>query len=99
MKLCYNLPLGTPQFLDEALRGDRVFSSMAECIGLGSGVGVCEMFSGIVKTTGAVTWVRQYGKERRVGIRPPARWKLKPGESISVEGVCSTVQEGERRLL
>lgn len=93
MKLCYNLPLGTPKFLDEVLRGDQVFSSMAECIGLGSGVGVCEMFSGIVKTTGAVTWVRQYGKERRVGIRPPAQWKLKPGESISVEGVCSTVQK------
>ena len=51
------------------------------------------MFSGIVETTGAVTSVRQAGKECRVGIRPPARWKLKLGESISVEGVCSTVQK------
>ena len=52
-----------------------------------------QMFSGIVKITEAVTSVKKHGTEQRVTIRRPPRWKLKQGESINVEGVCSTVQK------
>ena len=52
-----------------------------------------QMFSGIVEITEAVTSVKKHGTEQRVTIRRPPRWKMKQGESINVEGVCSTVQK------
>ena len=51
------------------------------------------MFSGIVEAKGAVSSVHKEGIERRVSIRRPPNWKLKLGESVCVEGVCSTVQK------
>ncbi len=49
------------------------------------------MFSGIVETTTAVLSVGMQGKCRRVRIRKPSAWKLAIGESVSVDGICSTV--------
>ncbi|MGH9406598.1 MAG: riboflavin synthase [Terriglobia bacterium] len=54
------------------------------------------MFSGIVETTRPVLRVRESRGQREVWIRTPARWRLRPGESVCVEGVCSTVQESKR---
>jgi riboflavin synthase len=50
------------------------------------------MFSGIIEATGIVVAVRGTGRERSVTIEPPSGWRLADGESVSVEGVCSTVQ-------
>lgn len=50
------------------------------------------MFSGIVETTSPVLSVSKARQQRIVTIRKPPDWKLQDGESISVEGVCSTVQ-------
>ena len=55
------------------------------------------MFSGIIETTGGVTRTGQAGGQQIVTIRKPAGWKLKDGESVSVEGVCSTVQSSNAR--
>ena len=55
------------------------------------------MFSGIIETTGGVTRTGQAEGQQIVAIRKPAGWKLKDGESVSVEGVCSTVQSSNAR--
>ncbi|HEX5410290.1 MAG TPA: riboflavin synthase [Terriglobia bacterium] len=56
------------------------------------------MFSGIVETTSPVLSVRSARQQRILTIRKPRGWKLRDGESISVEGVCSTVQSFENGL-
>ncbi len=55
------------------------------------------MFSGIIEITGGVTRIGQAEGQQVVTIRKPAGWKLKDGESVSVEGVCSTVQSSNAR--
>jgi len=50
------------------------------------------MFSGIVEAIGRVGAVRETARERVISIRRPRGWKLVEGESVAVEGVCSTVQ-------
>jgi riboflavin synthase len=50
------------------------------------------MFSGIIENIGRVAAVRAVGRERIVSIAMPAGWKLADGESVAVEGVCSTIQ-------
>jgi riboflavin synthase len=50
------------------------------------------MFSGIVETTSPILRIRNAREQRLVSIRKPRAWKLGDGESVSVEGVCSTVQ-------
>lgn len=50
------------------------------------------MFSGIVETTSLVLSVSKARRQRVLTIRKPRRWKLQEGESVSVEGVCSTIQ-------
>jgi riboflavin synthase len=50
------------------------------------------MFSGIVERIGVVSGVEDAPGERAVSIRTPAGWRFADGESVSVEGVCSTVQ-------
>lgn len=51
------------------------------------------MFSGIVETTSPITSVSTARGQRTFSIRKPRGWKLSEGESVSVEGVCSTVQK------
>lgn len=55
------------------------------------------MFSGIIETTSFVQRIEDSNGERRVWVRRPAGWKLRPGESVSVEGVCSTIQDVNRQ--
>jgi riboflavin synthase len=51
------------------------------------------MFSGIVETTSPIVKIQDSPGQRVFTIRKPAGWKLRAGESVSVEGVCSTVQK------
>jgi riboflavin synthase len=50
------------------------------------------MFSGIVEAKGHIEAVRGTGRESAVSIAAPPGWGFEDGESVSVEGVCSTVQ-------
>ncbi len=50
------------------------------------------MFSGIVETTSPVLSVSNAREQRILTIRKPRDWKLHDGESVSIEGVCSTIQ-------
>ena len=54
------------------------------------------MFSGIVETTSPVLSISNARQQRILTIRKPRGWKLQDGESISIEGVCSTVQNFDR---
>ena len=49
------------------------------------------MFSGIVETEAKIVSVDMEGKCKRVRIQKPRGWKLDLGESISVDGICSTI--------
>ena len=53
------------------------------------------MFSGIVELTCPILKIRHAREQRILSIRKPRGWKLTEGESISVEGVCSTVQKSD----
>lgn len=55
------------------------------------------MFSGIIEKIGSVAQVRRTPGGCSVSIRMPAGWRLKDGESVAVEGVCSTVQRRTKR--
>jgi riboflavin synthase len=54
------------------------------------------MFSGIIEKIGFVASIRDAPNERVVSIGTPPGWRFADGESVAVEGVCSTVQA--RRL-
>lgn len=54
------------------------------------------MFSGIVETTSPILKIKSAREQRILTIRKPQGWKLKDGESVSIEGVCSTVQSFDR---
>ena len=55
------------------------------------------MFSGIVETTSHVLKLEENSGGRSVWISKPPGWMLQPGESVCVQGVCSTVQRVNRR--
>ncbi|MGH9395806.1 MAG: riboflavin synthase [Terriglobia bacterium] len=54
------------------------------------------MFSGIVETTSSILKIEGARAQRSVWIRKPRGWRLRLGESVCVEGVCSTVQTQNR---
>jgi len=54
------------------------------------------VFSGIVETTSPIVKVENRREQRILTIRKPRSWKFGQGESVSVEGVCSTVQQAGR---
>jgi riboflavin synthase len=54
------------------------------------------MFSGIVETTSPIVRIDNQRQQRILTIRTPRSWKFGKGESVSVEGVCSTVQQANR---
>ncbi len=56
------------------------------------------VFSGIVETTSPVVKIHGARGQRIFSIGKPRGWKLKEGESVSVEGVCSTVQKTNGRV-
>lgn len=49
------------------------------------------MFTGIIETKKKVL-LREGGKDARLRIEKPRGWKLKNGQSISINGICSTVE-------
>ncbi|MDP1884414.1 MAG: riboflavin synthase [Candidatus Moranbacteria bacterium] len=49
------------------------------------------MFTGIIKKISSVEKVSQEGDSLFVAIKIPAGWKIRKGESVAVDGVCSTV--------
>lgn len=51
------------------------------------------MFTGIIRKLAAVENVFWQKGSLFVAIKIPKGWKIKPGESISVNGVCSTVKK------
>ncbi len=48
------------------------------------------MFTGIIQETAEVESISAKNGGLRARIAKPVGWKIKPGESISVDGVCST---------
>jgi riboflavin synthase len=55
------------------------------------------MFSGIVETVSLIQSILDSPGQRIFSIRAPRGWRPKLGESIAVEGVCSTVQQIKSR--
>lgn len=49
------------------------------------------MFTGIIEKTSRILSAETRGRCRRVTLEKPEGWKLAPGESISIDGICSTV--------
>ncbi|MCR4325752.1 MAG: riboflavin synthase [Patescibacteria group bacterium] len=51
------------------------------------------MFTGIIQATSSVVSVSERGGVKRTRIRKPTRWKLTKGQSVAIDGICSTVAE------
>lgn len=51
------------------------------------------MFSGIVETTSTILKINSRNGQRIFTIQRPPGWEFQEGESVSVAGVCSTVQK------
>lgn len=49
------------------------------------------MFMGLIRTTAKITKVEARGGSLCVTIPAPRGWKLAPGGSVAVDGICSTV--------
>ena len=49
------------------------------------------MFTGIIEASGLILAVREKADAREIKVRLPAVWRLKPGQSIAVDGGCLTV--------
>jgi len=51
------------------------------------------MFSGIIQAKTSIHFGEEAGFRQRVRFAKPASWKLAKGQSISIDGICSTVVE------
>lgn len=56
------------------------------------------MFSGIVEVTSPIVRIQDGHGQQILSIRKPTGWKLELGESVCVDGVCSTIQKANRRF-
>ena len=56
------------------------------------------MFSGIVETTTIVSAVARSGHCMRVEFQNPAGWRMRVGESVAVDGICSTIVLASKEL-
>ncbi len=54
------------------------------------------MFTGIITATAPIVCAERRGKNKRVMITMPRGWKFKKGQSVSVDGICSTVVDSSR---
>ncbi len=54
------------------------------------------MFTGIIKNISKVNDASYKGGSFFVLIKKPPKWKIKKGESISINGVCSTVRNANK---
>ena len=57
------------------------------------------MFSGIVEATTPILSSDMQGTCKHVCIRMPRGWKLRAGQSVAIDGICSTVVRAERNFL
>lgn len=57
------------------------------------------MFTGIIKNTTLISAIRKQEGTLLVSIRTPASWKLDIGQSIAVNGICSTVKASSKKEL
>ncbi len=55
------------------------------------------MFTGIIEATGDIKEAREKDGVRWMRIALPPRWTLKDGESVSVNGICTTVIASAKR--
>jgi riboflavin synthase len=55
------------------------------------------VFSGIVETISPILSIEDSKGQRKFLVGTPRGWKLNSGESISIEGVCSTIQKVNRK--
>lgn len=51
------------------------------------------MFSGIITATAIATKIEKGKDSLRVSLSIPKKWKLQEGESINIDGICSTVEK------
>lgn len=51
------------------------------------------MFSGIITATAIATKIEKGKNSLRVSLPVPKKWKLQEGESINIDGICSTVEK------
>ena len=51
------------------------------------------MFSGIITATAIATKIEKGKDSLRVSLPVPKKWKLQKGESINIDGICSTVEK------
>ncbi len=51
------------------------------------------MFTGIIKNLGKIAEIKEKNQSIFVDIFLPKKWKLKMGQSISINGICSTVRQ------
>jgi len=51
------------------------------------------MFSGIIKNTTKASSIKKENNSMRVVLPIPSGWKITEGESINIDGVCSTVEK------
>ena len=49
------------------------------------------MFTGIIQATAKIASAKKAGDCIRVGVEKPKGWKLVLGQSISIDGICSTI--------
>ena len=56
------------------------------------------MFTGIIQATAKVSATKKSGECLRVSIGKPKSWKFALGQSISVDGICSTVTAQSKDL-
>lgn len=56
------------------------------------------MFTGIIKTIGKIVEVKSEGKGKRVKIECKDEINLKEGDSISIDGVCITIEKSDGKI-
>lgn len=56
------------------------------------------MFTGIITATAPITYTKKRGRNKRVMFQTPRGWKLKKGESVAVDGICTTVVQASRAV-
>lgn len=49
------------------------------------------MFTGVIKKTATIASIRKQGGTVVVSVRHPLGWKMQEGQSVSVNGICTTV--------
>lgn len=57
------------------------------------------MFTGIIKNTAPIVSVKKRGGNLAIAVQRPALWEVGNGESISVNGICSTVTKAARGVI